>query len=155
MATFTRVKLVLTDSTDRNPLDGVGQTTLSIYIGSSTQAAFTYTKEGGGLSGGYINFQATPADNGLIDNLRIAKFILVPSEPPDVSIATYAGLTIKGVVGGTYGIQASSTLGAEDGWVGVANVTLTTASQLWYDSQSTSQQPRRFYRVVPGLISIP
>ncbi len=72
-----------------------------------------------------------------------------------VSIATYAGLTIDGVIGQTYGIQATTDLGGTGSWTGVANVTLTQPAQIWYDSQSTAQQPKRFYRVVAGPISIP
>jgi hypothetical protein len=74
---------------------------------------------------------------------------------PSVRIATYAGLTIDGVVGQTCGIQATTDLGNPSGWIGVANVTLTQPTQIWYDSQSTAQQPKRFYRVVTGPISIP
>lgn len=74
---------------------------------------------------------------------------------PDVSIATYAGLTIKGGVGQTYGIQATTDLSNPSGWAGVANVQLTQATQIWYDANSTTEQPRRFYRVVAGPISIP
>ena len=80
----------------------------------------------------------------------------VPDPPlPGVSIATYAGLTIDGAVGQTYGIQATTDLSNANGWAGVANVTLTQPTQIWYDSQSTAQQPKRFYRVVAGPISIP
>jgi hypothetical protein len=75
--------------------------------------------------------------------------------PAGVSIATYAGLTIDGVIGQTYGIQATTDLSNPSGWFGVANVTLTKPTEIWYDSQSTAQQPKRFYRVVAGPISIP
>ncbi len=75
--------------------------------------------------------------------------------PAGVSIATYAGLTIDGVIGQTYGIQATTDLSNTSGWFGVANVTLAQPIQIWYDSQSTAQQPKRFYRVVAGPISIP
>ena len=75
--------------------------------------------------------------------------------PAGVSIAMYAGVAIDGVVGKTYGIQAAADLADPISWTGVANVTLTEPSQIWYDSQSTAQQPKRFYRVVAGPISIP
>ena len=73
---------------------------------------------------------------------------------PSVSIATYAGLTISGVVGQTYGIQTTSDINAGS-WTGVTNVILTQPTLLWYDSQPTSQLPKRFFRVVAGPISIP
>lgn len=149
--TFTKVRLQLTDPTDGNPLDGVGQTTLVVYIAGSSTPAFTYTKGSGGLAGGYINFQGTPADLGLIDNLSIARLV-VP--PPAVDIATYAGLTITGLIGQTYGVQATPTPDKAESWKGVANVALTNATQLWHDIQSTVQQPKRFYRVIPGPIQV-
>lgn len=80
---------------------------------------------------------------------------LVTVNPAGVSIATYAGLTIEGVVGNTYGIQSTTDPSNASGWVGVANVTFTQPTQIWYDSQSTAQQPKRFYRVIAGPISIP
>jgi hypothetical protein len=150
--TFNHVLLKLSDATDGNPFDGVGQTTVAVYTGINPELRFTYTKANGGVPGGYLNFQASPADVGLIDNLSIRRIILTP---PEVAIATYAGLTINGEVWGTYGIQANSTLGGETGWTGVTNVTLTTTSLLWHASQSINQQQPRFYRVVPGPISIP
>jgi hypothetical protein len=150
--TFNHVLLKLSDAIDGNPLDGVGQTTVAVYTGSNPEPRFTYTKPSGGVPGGYLNFQGSPADVGLIDNLYIRRIILTA---PEVAIATYAGLTIKGEAGGTYGIQASSTLGGETGWTGVTNVTLTTTSLLWHASQPINQQRQWFYRAVPGPISIP
>ena len=85
----------------------------------------------------------------------------LPSQPANltvdaagVAIALYAGVTIDGVVGQTYGIQMTSDLSNTNSWVGVVNVTLTTPTQLWYDTQAATQ-PQRCYRVVPGPISIP
>jgi len=73
----------------------------------------------------------------------------------EVSIAIYPGVKIDGVVGQTYGIQATVNLAEPSGWVGVTNLTLTEATQIWYDSKSTSEQPKHFYRVVAGPVSIP
>ncbi|MEI6607938.1 MAG: immunoglobulin domain-containing protein [Verrucomicrobiota bacterium] len=75
--------------------------------------------------------------------------------PAGVSLATYAGLTIDGVIGQTYGIQATTDLNNASGWINVANCTLSQPTQIWYDSQSTTQNAKRFYRVVAGPISIP
>jgi hypothetical protein len=74
--------------------------------------------------------------------------------PAGVSITMYAGVTIDGVVGLTYGIQANTDLSNTNGWRGLANVTLETPSELWFDVQPATQ-PRRFYRVLPGPIPIP
>lgn len=73
--------------------------------------------------------------------------------PVSTSLDLYPGVTIEGEVGRTYGIQYSTDLDAA-AWRGLINVTLTSAKQIWFDSQSASEF-RRFYRVVAGPISIP
>jgi hypothetical protein len=74
--------------------------------------------------------------------------------PAGVAIALYAGVTIDGVVGQTYGIQSTLDLSNTNSWVGRTNITLTTSTFLWYDSQPATQ-PQTYYRVVPGPISVP
>ena len=74
--------------------------------------------------------------------------------PSGMSIALYTGVTIEGVVGQTYGVQMTSDLSNTNSWAGVANATLTTPTQIWYDSQPETR-PQRYYRVVPGPIAIP
>jgi hypothetical protein len=74
--------------------------------------------------------------------------------PSGVSLALHSGITIDGVVGLTYGIQYSIDLSNTNGWRGMVNITLTAPTQLWFDVQPASQ-PQRYYRVVPGPISIP
>jgi hypothetical protein len=71
-----------------------------------------------------------------------------------VSLALYSGVTIDGVVGLTYGIQSNTNLSNTNGWRGMANISLSTPTELWFDVQPASQ-PQRYYRVVPGPISIP
>jgi hypothetical protein len=74
--------------------------------------------------------------------------------PASVSIALYAGVTIDGAIGLTYGIQSTLDLSNTNSWVGRTNITLTTPTYLWYDSQPATQ-PQTYYRVLPGPISIP
>jgi hypothetical protein len=74
--------------------------------------------------------------------------------PAGVSIALYSGVTISGVVGLTYGIQYNTNLSNTNGWLGIANVALGAPTQLWFDVEP-ARQPQRYYRVVPGPISIP
>ncbi len=100
----------------------------------------------GGTADGYISL-----NNWIVNAAAIVPVV----SPPSATIATYAGVTIEGGIGATYGIQATKDLSDSNGWVGVANVTLSQPKQIWYDSQSTTQQQKRFYRVVVGPISIP
>ena len=74
--------------------------------------------------------------------------------PAGVSSALYLGITIDGIVGFIYGIQYTTDLSNTNSWVGVANITLTLPTQIWYDSQPASQA-KGYYRVVQGPISIP
>jgi len=74
--------------------------------------------------------------------------------PAGVSLGLYSGITIDGVVGLTYGVQCSTNLSDTNGWRGLANITLSIPTQLWFDVQSGGQ-PQRYYRIVPGPISIP
>jgi hypothetical protein len=74
--------------------------------------------------------------------------------PAGVSLGMYAGVTIDGVVGLTYGVQYTTDLSNTNSWRGLANVTLGTSPQLWFDLQSVTQR-QRFYQVVPGPITVP
>jgi hypothetical protein len=74
--------------------------------------------------------------------------------PSGVSLALYSGITIDGVPGRAYGIQYSAALSDGNGWQGMINLTLETPTELWFDVQPATQQ-QRYYRVVPGPISIP
>jgi hypothetical protein len=105
------------------------------------------------------NIQATDAGvySAIVSNRNgtaTSGSAILTVNPYGVSLDLYAGLTINGMVGATYGIQASTNLGDPLGWRGVTNVTLSSSEQLWLDSQPATHS-RRFYRVLPGPISIP
>jgi lysophospholipase L1-like esterase len=68
-----------------------------------------------------------------------------------------AGLIIGGLSNQTYGIQYCSSLPpppAVPHWLGLANITLTTATNVWIDPEPATF-PQRFYRLVPGPLAIP
>ena len=73
---------------------------------------------------------------------------------PAVSVIMHAGITLEGVVGLQYGIQYNTDLTDPKGWRGLANVILTTPKQIWFDPEPASTS-HRYYRIVPGPISIP
>jgi hypothetical protein len=66
----------------------------------------------------------------------------------------FAGLTLAGVAGQTYGIQYCSSLSQSIAWIGLTNITLNTPAQVWSDPQPATRS-ERYYRVVPGPIPIP
>jgi len=80
--------------------------------------------------------------------------VSLAATPAAVSIAMHAGITIEGVAGLAYGIQYNTDPTSTNGWLGLANVILTTPKQIWYDPQPASH-PQRYYRILPGPISIP
>jgi hypothetical protein len=67
--------------------------------------------------------------------------------PTGVSLGLYAGLTITGAVGKTFGIQYTMNLNTN--WTSITNITLAQPVQLWVDnSVNVVTQGKRFYRVV-------
>ena len=67
--------------------------------------------------------------------------------PANISLAMYAGVTIDGVAGYTYGIQYSTDLRNTNAWVTVTNYTLSIPVETWIDFESAGGL-KRFYRVV-------
>jgi len=63
-------------------------------------------------------------------------------------------LTIAGLAGQSYGIQTTCCLGTANQWVGLTNLTLDGPADLW-QSPAPASDAHRFYRVLPGSISIP
>jgi hypothetical protein len=73
--------------------------------------------------------------------------------PAGVSLGMYPGVTVIGVVGYTYTIQASSDLSNTNGWTTVATLTLIQPVQLWVDisvNALSPTNPHKYYRIVPG-----
>jgi hypothetical protein len=82
------------------------------------------------------------ADSG---NQRVRSISFNPvAEPvtgPNLGIATYAGITITGLVGRTYQIQASVNL---TNWNTVETLLLTSSPYLWFDTNSVAGS--KFYQ---------
>jgi hypothetical protein len=73
------------------------------------------------------------------------------AQPPQV----FPKLTIGGLPGQAYGIQAASPLPLQtNGWVGLTNQTLSGSSGVWLDPAPASSG-KRFYRVLSGTIPVP
>jgi hypothetical protein len=69
--------------------------------------------------------------------------------PANISIALYAGITVSGGVGNTYGLQYSTNLSDTNDWTTITNLTLQEPVEVWVDtSADASKTPKRFYRVV-------
>ena len=92
---------------------------------------------GGGTNGAAVE----------VDHVQVGAF-------PPLTIALHPCLTIRGSVGEIVGVQYTTNLAAPMTWIGTANVTLTNITQMWCDP-TPANQPQRYYRVVPGPITIP
>ena len=71
--------------------------------------------------------------------------------PAGVSLGLYAGLTLEGAAGNTYGIQYATNVSPTATWNTLTQITLTQPVQLWVDTNVdvvAGTSPRRFYRVV-------
>ncbi len=79
---------------------------------------------------------------------------ILTMNPAGTSVALYAGVTIDGVPGLTYGIQSTTDLSDTNSWRGLVNITLWASKQLWFDVEPATQ-PQRYYRVLAGPIPIP
>jgi hypothetical protein len=120
----------------------------TLPIDGATESALVLTNLQMGDAGNY----SVVITNALGSTTSSNAFLTM--NPAGVSLALYSGITIDGVVGLTYGIQHSTDLSNTNNWHGLANVTLSAASMLWFDLVPANQ-PQRYYRVVPGPITIP
>ena len=68
--------------------------------------------------------------------------------PANIRIGIYAGITIEGVPGYTYGIQYTTDLTDTNSWATLTNHTLTQPAEIWVDtSVEVGTALRRYYRV--------
>jgi len=68
-----------------------------------------------------------------------------PIPPPDLSIRSYPGVTIKGVIGRTYRIEATTDVDQQTGWTEVTRFALPKTPHTWFDE---TPGIKRFYRAV-------
>lgn len=64
---------------------------------------------------------------------------------PELSLLRFAGVSIRGIVGKSYRIEASDAPSGE--WIGVKTLTLATSPTVWIDEDSANRA-NRIYRVV-------
>lgn len=70
-------------------------------------------------------------------------------------VSRFPQLTIAGLPGQTYGIQATTPrLVGSNAWVGLTNQTLSASTNAWLDPAPATNQ-EKFYRVLSGTIPVP
>ena len=131
----------------------------SVVAAGTSPLSYQWRKNGVPLSGGtndvLIITNVQPADAGqftvLVSNgfgsllSGPAMLTVLPAGSPGLSIASYAGLSVTGIVGRTYRIEYTTSLPAANAWQTAAQLLLTTSPQVWIDFDSPLS-PRRFYR---------
>ena len=120
----------------------------NVPIGGASEPSLVLTNLQATNAGNYSVLVTSPYGSTTSSNAYLTV------NPAGVFLSLYSGITIDGVVGLTYGIQYSTDLSNTNGWRGMANVTLSVPTELWFDVQPASQ-PQRYYRVLPGPISVP
>lgn len=66
--------------------------------------------------------------------------------PANIALGLYAGITIEGTVGYSYGIEYATNL-QNATWHSLTNITLTQPVEIWVDTSVQAITPKRFYRV--------
>jgi PKD domain len=120
--------------------DGSPATLLSLGMSRSFTLNHDY------LNGGNHTLSVTIRDDDGAQETRTSIVNVQPSQPPELSIYTFAGLVITGHSGVRYDIQKADSLQATN-WITITNLVLTNNSQLWIDLSSTNSA-NRFYRAV-------
>ena len=144
-----------------------GNVTFTSIVAGVNPLAYQWQKNGGAIFSAsnstlqLTNLQMTNVGNYVVLVTNIAGSVTSSPAPlsvkvADVSIAranaqSVAALTLGGVSNKTYGIQSSTNL---TDWVGLTNLTLTATVNVWPDPHSVTNAVR-FYRIVPGPISVP
>jgi hypothetical protein len=150
----------------RYPFSGVvavwgREATLSVFAQGSGDLFYQWFKDGIAMSGATNASLVFPAvqiaDDGLyhvVVTSLLGSVTNTPAQlvvnPANVSLGFYAGITIDGVPGYTYGIECSTNLSDLNAWTSLTNVTLVQPVQLWIDTSVESRGPGnngRYYRV--------
>ena len=111
-------------------------------IPSATNAIYTVASATANDDGSYLvqvsnAFGTTPSSSVTVRVKVLA----------EIERALYAGIKVTGPIGQTFRIEAVEQVGGTD-WQSLGNVTLSTKTFFWVDTDSP-QHPHRFYRAVP------
>jgi hypothetical protein len=141
--------------------------TLNVTVLGQEPIFYEWRKNGAGIEGGtnssltLTNLQlgdagsySVAASNWCGYTISSNAYLTVSQPLVNASIALYAGVTINGEVGNTFGIKYSKNVADTNSWLNLTNVTLTQPLQLWIDPVP-ALHPQRFYSVVPGPITVP
>ena len=83
------IEMLITDPTDSNPFDGIGQTDIAVYADGSL--VYSFSKGGGGYADNYIDF--SNAFIGGADNVMVAQVAPVP-EPGSLALLAIGTLAL-------------------------------------------------------------
>ncbi len=160
-ATLTMLPSIITPFTGATGIWGEGAALNVVALGSGT-ITYQWYKDGVPISGANAATYPIPilqfTNSGLYTVVISSEYGSVTNtpaqlvvNPAEVSLGMYAGITIHGVVGYTYNIQASTNLTDTNAWLDVTNIILQEPVQIWTDYSSDAMtKPGRYYRVNAG-----
>lgn len=136
--------------------------TVSVSALGSAPLAYQWFKDGSALMGAtnaVIEFAAVQISDGGLYSVVVSNpygtVTNAPAQlvvnPANIALGMYAGVTIEGVPGFTYGIQYTTDLRDTNSWITATNLTLSEAIELWVDRAVNVQNAtnaRRYYRVL-------
>lgn len=137
------------------------EATLSVSAWGSGDLSYQWYRDGQAVPGATNDTLVFPAvqinDGGLYSVAVNSAYGSVTNtaaqlvvNPANISLGLYAGITIEGVPGYTYGIEYTTDLTDTNSWQSLTNVTLTQPVELWVDHSVNVHAPgveKRFYRV--------
>jgi lysophospholipase L1-like esterase len=91
------------------------------------------------------NFFGSATSQPALLTCRVASLAIAPATGPTQNAP---GVSISGVPGQLYGVQACTNLAPPTIWFGLTNIILPQKDYTWYDPVAI--EPQKFYRVVPG-----
>jgi hypothetical protein len=113
-----------------------------VAIPQGTNSVLTFSSVQ--LSDGGLYSVVISSAYGSITN--VAAQVIV--NPANISLGVYAGITVDGVAGYTYGIDYTTDLTDTNSWIRLTNLTLTSPVETWVDlGVDVRSTKARYYRV--------
>ena len=135
------------------------EATLSVSAYGSGTLSYQWYKSGQLVSGATNSTLVFPSlqinDAGLYSVIVTSQYGSVTNtpaqlvvNPANISLGLYAGITIEGTAGYTYGIEYTTNLQDTNAWQSLTNITLTQPVEIWVDtSVNVPTSAKRYYRV--------
>ncbi|BAZ12675.1 YD repeat-containing protein [Calothrix sp. NIES-4071] len=146
-ATLQAFDVLLTDPTDNNPFDGVGQTNIDVYANGSL--VYSYVKGNGGYKDNYINFGSnyrSGIDNLAIENLNLSNTVvnLLSDSFTTTTNPTTSNLNYEIATRQTGTLKTTNWVGSVNAQVGNKTAGIDSGKYLLVADRGTAALDRNF-----------